>query len=73
MPGRGLNLGGGDVDTATLMGSKIFTAMAVLTLMELEIKRERITDSVVKGRAAGKDRGGRRHTFTTSRSATPCG
>lgn len=47
---RVLNLGGGEVDTATPM--------------ELEIKRERIPDSVSKRRAAGKDLGGRRQAFT---------
>ncbi|MEX5262152.1 recombinase family protein [Kocuria sp. CPCC 205263] len=63
---RVLNLGGGDVDTATPMGSMVFTVMAALAQMELEIKRERITDSVAKRRAAGKDLGGRRWTFTDS-------
>jgi len=63
---RVLNLGGGDVDTATPMGSMVFTVMAALTQMELEIKRERITDSVAKRRAAGKDLGGCRQTFTDS-------
>lgn len=38
--------------------------MAALTQMVLEIKRERITDSVAKRRAAGKDLGRRRRTFT---------
>ena len=41
-------------------------AVAALAQMELEIKRERITDSVAKRRAAGKDLGGRRQTFTDS-------
>ncbi|MET3143534.1 UNVERIFIED_ORG: DNA invertase Pin-like site-specific DNA recombinase [Arthrobacter sp. UYEF2] len=41
-----LNLGGGDVDTGTPMGGMVFTVMAALAQMELEIKRERITDSV---------------------------
>ncbi|MCJ8506280.1 recombinase family protein, partial [Kocuria flava] len=63
---RVLNLGGGDVDTATPMGSIVFTVMAALAQMELEIKRERITDSVAKRRAAGKDLGGRRQVFTDS-------
>ncbi|MFF0936297.1 UNVERIFIED_CONTAM: recombinase family protein [Kocuria sp. CPCC 205316] len=63
---RVLNLDGGDVDTATPMGSMVFTVMAALAQMELEIKRERITDSVAKRRAAGKDLGGRRQTFTDS-------
>ncbi|WP_188540016.1 recombinase family protein [Kocuria dechangensis] len=63
---RVLNLGGGDVDTSTPMGSMVFTVMAALAQMELEIKRERITDSVAKRRAAGKDLGGRRQTFTDS-------
>lgn len=31
---RGLNLGGGDVDTATPMGSMVFTVMAALAQME---------------------------------------
>jgi DNA invertase Pin-like site-specific DNA recombinase len=63
---RVLNLGGGDVDTHTPMGSMAITVMAALAQVELEIKRERITDSVVKRRAAGKDLGGRRPTFTDS-------
>ena len=63
---RVLNLGGGDVDTDTPMGSMVFTVMAALAQMELEIKRERITDSVSKRRAAGKDLGGRRERFTNS-------
>jgi DNA invertase Pin-like site-specific DNA recombinase len=48
------------------MGSMVFTVMAALAQMELEIKRERITDSVSKRRAAGKDLGGRRQAFTDS-------
>lgn len=63
---RVLNLGGGDVDTSTPMGAMVFTVMAALGQMELEIKRERITDSVSKRRAAGKDLGGRRIQFTDS-------
>ena len=63
---RVLNLGGGDIDTHTPMGSRVFTVMAALAQMELEIKRERITGSVAKRRAAGKDLGGRRQTFTDS-------
>jgi DNA invertase Pin-like site-specific DNA recombinase len=63
---RVLNLGGGNVDTGTPMGGMVFTVMAALAQMELEIKRERITDSVSKRRAAGKDLGGRRERFTNS-------
>ncbi|WP_427136626.1 recombinase family protein [Pseudarthrobacter sp. S9] len=63
---RVLNLGGGDVDTGTPMGGMVFTVMAALAQMELEIKRERITDSVSKRRAAGRDLGGRRERFTDS-------
>ncbi|RFA06676.1 resolvase [Subtercola boreus] len=63
---RVLNLGGGNVDTGTPMGSMVFTVMAALAQMELDIKRERITDSVSKRRAAGKDLGGRRQQFTDS-------
>jgi len=44
----------------------VFTVMAALAQMELEIKRERITDSVSKRRAAGKDLGGRRQALTDS-------
>ncbi|GGG67422.1 hypothetical protein GCM10011374_34610 [Kocuria dechangensis] len=54
------------MDTRTPMGSMVFTVMAVLAQMELEIKRERITDSVAKQRAPGEDLGGRRPTFTDS-------
>jgi len=53
-------------DTSTPTDSMIFTAMAALAQMELEIKRERINDSVTKRRAAGADLGGRRPTFTNS-------
>lgn len=63
---RVLNLGGGNVDTGTPMGSMVFTVMAALAQMELEIKRERINDSVSKRRAAGKDLGGRRQQFNDS-------
>lgn len=63
---RVLNLGGGDVDTSTPMGSMVFTVMTALAQMEHDIKRERITDSVTKRRAAGKDLGGRRERFTNS-------
>jgi DNA invertase Pin-like site-specific DNA recombinase len=63
---RVLNLGGGDVDTSTPMGSMLFTIMAALAQMELEIKRERVVDSVSKRREAGKDLGGRRQSFSDS-------
>ena len=63
---RVLNLGGGNVDTGTPMGSMVFTVMAALAQMELEIKRERVNDSVSKRRAAGKDLGGRRQHFSDS-------
>jgi DNA invertase Pin-like site-specific DNA recombinase len=63
---RVLNLGGGDVDTRTPMGAMVFTVMSALAQMELDIKRERIGDSVTKRRAAGKDLGGRRLKFTDS-------
>ncbi len=63
---RVLNLGGGDVDTATPMGSMLFTIMAALAQMEHDIKRERIIDSISKRRAAGKDLGGRPRRVTDS-------
>jgi DNA invertase Pin-like site-specific DNA recombinase len=58
---RVLNLGGGNVDTGTPMGSMVFTVMAALAQMELEIN-----DSVSKRRSAGKDLGGRRQHFSDS-------
>jgi DNA invertase Pin-like site-specific DNA recombinase len=63
---RVLNLGGGDVDTATPMGSMLFTIMAALGQMEHEIKKERVVDSIAKRRAAGKDLGGRPRIITDS-------
>lgn len=63
---RVLNLGGGDVDTATPVGSMLFTIMAALAQMEHEIKRERVTDSVIRRREAGKDLGGRPRRVTDS-------
>ncbi len=67
---RVLNLGGGDVDTSTPMGSMVFTVMAALAQMELDIKRERITDSVAKRRIAGGNIGGRPQRFTASQIRT---
>ncbi|WP_229741942.1 recombinase family protein [Kocuria dechangensis] len=63
---RVLNLGGGDADTHTPMDSMVFTVMAALAQMEMEIARERITGSVATRRGAGKDLGRRRRTFTGS-------
>ena len=63
---RVLNLGGDNVDTSTPMGAMMFAVMAALAQMELEIKRERITDSVSKRRAAGKNLGGRKQQYTLS-------
>jgi len=63
---RVINLGGGDVDTSTPMGSMFFTIMAALAQMEHEIKSERIVDSISKRRAAGKDLSGRPQRVTDS-------
>ena len=63
---RVLNLGGGDVDTSTPIGSMLFTIMAALAQMEHDIKRERIVDSISKRRDAGKDLGGRPRRVTDS-------
>lgn len=63
---RVLNLGGGDVDTSTPLGSMLFTIMAALAEMEHEIKRERVVDSIAKRRAAGHDLGGRPQSVTDS-------
>ena len=62
---RVLNLGG-DVDTSTPRGSMVFTIMAALAQMEHEIKRERVTDSIAKRRAAGQSLGGRPQRVTDS-------
>ncbi len=63
---RVLNLGGGDVDTSTPMGSMLFTIMAALAQMEHDIKRECIVDSIRKRREAGKDLGGRPRLISDS-------
>lgn len=63
---RVLNLGGGDVDTSTPMGSMLFTIMAALAQMEHDIKRERVTDSIAKRRVAGQSLGGRPQRITDS-------
>lgn len=63
---RVLNLGGGDVDTSTPMGSMLFTIMAALAQMEHEIKRERVVDSISKRRDAGGNLGGRPQRVTNS-------
>ena len=63
---RVLKLGGGDVDTSTPMGAMLFTIMAALAQMEHEIKSERVTDSISKRRAAGKNLGGRPLRITDS-------
>ena len=57
---------GDHVDTVTPIGAMLFTLMAALAQMELEIKRERVRDSNDKRRAAGKDLGGGRQQFTAS-------
>lgn len=67
---RVLNLGGGDVDTTTPIGSMLFTIMAALAQMEHEIKSERVTDSISKRRAAGKNLGGRPVRVTDSQILT---
>lgn len=63
---RVLKLGGGDVDTATPMGSMLLTIMAALAQMEHEIERERITDSIKNRRDAGLNLGGRPRRITDS-------
>lgn len=63
---RVLNLGGGEVDTSTPMGSMLFTIMAALAQMEHEIKRERVVDAISKRRDAGLPLGGRPRRVTDS-------
>ncbi len=66
-----MNLGGGDVDTSTPVGSMLLTIMAALAQMEHDIKRERIVDSISKRREAGKISAGARAESPTARSETP--
>ncbi len=47
----------------------VFTVMAALAQMELEIKRERVNDSNTKRRSAGMNLGGRRPIFSDSQIA----
>ena len=54
-----LNLGGSNVDTSTPTGRLMFTIMSAIAEMELEIKRERINDSIAKRKERGEDLGGR--------------
>ncbi|WP_461746880.1 hypothetical protein [Kocuria sp. U4B] len=49
------------------MASMVFAVMAVLARRKLEVQRERITDSMTTRRAATRNIGGRRLTFTDSR------
>ena len=65
---RVLNLRGANVENSTHTGSMVLTVMAALAQIELEIKRERINESVTNRRAAGADLGGRRPTFTNSQN-----
>lgn len=48
------------------MGAMVFTVMAALARRELDIKKERVGDSVAKRRAARKDLGSWRQQFTDS-------
>jgi hypothetical protein len=64
--GAGADPGRGDVNTTTSWGSRTFTVMAALATMGREARRKRSTESVTTHRAVGKDRGGRRQTFTDS-------
>lgn len=59
-----LNLGGGAVDTKTPVGKMMFTIMSALAEMELDIKRERINDSIAKRKAKGGDLGGRKQAIS---------
>jgi DNA invertase Pin-like site-specific DNA recombinase len=52
------------------MTSMVFTVMAASARIELGIKRERITNSVSKRRAAGKRLGGRRQAVSDSQVRT---
>jgi DNA invertase Pin-like site-specific DNA recombinase len=49
------------------VGSKVFTVLSALAWMKSEIQCERITDSVAKRRAAGKDLGEQHSVFTYSK------
>lgn len=47
-----LSHGGRDVETRTSRGSMVFTRMAAMVQVKLEIERERVTESVAKCRVA---------------------
>jgi DNA invertase Pin-like site-specific DNA recombinase len=65
------NLGG--VDSATPMGSMLFTTMAALGQVEHEIKRERVVDSITKRRETGKNLGGRLRIIQIAPTVTDSG
>jgi DNA invertase Pin-like site-specific DNA recombinase len=64
---RVLNLGGENVNTATPTGRLLFTMMAGLAEMQLEVERERNRDSVSKRRVQGKNLDGRPRTYTDAK------
>ncbi len=61
-----LNLGGGDLDTNTPMGSMISPIVVALVRVELGIECHRIIESVIEAWAVGQDLGGRRPAFIDS-------
>lgn len=63
---RVLDFDGSDVDTSTPLGSMLFSSVAALTHMELEVKRERHSESIGNRRAAKKNLGGRPRRITDS-------
>jgi len=61
---RALNLGGGDADTSTPMGSMVITVMATRVLTDVKITREMSTDPMPQRQPTDNDFGGRRPTCT---------
>lgn len=70
---RVLNVGVGRRGHAIPMVSMVFTVIAASAQMGLEIRRERITDSVAKGRAAARTSADGVRPSPTLRSATRYG
>lgn len=67
---RVLDLDGRDVDTATPIGSMLFSVMAALAKTESELTRERVLDALSKRRASEVDLGGRPRKTPDSRGRT---
>jgi DNA invertase Pin-like site-specific DNA recombinase len=68
-----LNPGGGTWTPPPPMGPMVFTVMAALAQMELEIKRERITDAMTERRPPARTSAAAVRPSPTPGSAMPSG